>query len=581
MPLRAADASPGKKRIGETLVDLGFLTLEALEAALLKTKPGGPRLGEILINENIITLEQLAIGLGEQYKIEYIDLESTTPATVALACVSEKIARQKNILPISLNENVLTLAISDPATILDMQSISWSRKYEFKYCIAAPAQISNAIQRAYKYGDRVQSIVRGLMTKEEGRAAAAASHVQTANTAGTSQIGLAGKDGVSIEALVDKIIENAVQHSASDIHIEPDETFVRVRERVDGILQEVNSLPLELGPSLISRIKILANLDFAEKRNSQDGRFRVIVGQRAIDLRISTLPTVRGEKIVLRILDKQAFDIDIKHVGFSSEQLKQVSGVLDSPFGIIFVTGPTGSGKSTTVYSMLGELNSLEKNIVTIEDPVEYQFNVINQVQVQPKIGFTFANVLRGVLRQDPDIIMVGEIRDKETADIAIRASLTGHLVITTLHTNNSVSTITRLMDMGIEPSLLSGSLLGILSQRLVRTLCVHCKQAEKISEIDLVRLASPRLTTETMISSPRGCEKCRNLGFKGRTPIFELLVPDAVIRKSILSNGTEAIAEYLKTNPSFRSMREAGIDKILEGVTTPTEILRATVSES
>jgi type IV pilus assembly protein PilB len=578
---RVLDANLPGRKIGDTLVELGFLAPEALATWLVKAKAEGGRLGEVLVAGGIITEKQLAMGLSKQFKFEFLDLDNITPHSEALICISEKTAREKAILPISVENQILTIAISDPSIIVGLQSISWKKKYELNYKISARHQLVEAIDIAYKRGDPVQAIVRGLMTKDEGRAKASASAAAVAGKSNlTLHNGHDGKESVSIEALVDKILENAIGNFASDIHIEPDEEFVRVRERVDGILQEVNAIPLELGPALISRIKILANLDFAEKRNSQDGRFRVSIGKRSIDLRISTLPTVRGEKIVLRILDKEAFDIEIENVGFSAGQMAQVSRVLESPFGIVFVTGPTGSGKSTTVYSMLGRLNTLEKNIITIEDPVEYQFNVINQVQVQPKIGFTFANILRGVLRQDPDIIMVGEIRDKETADIAIRASLTGHLVITTLHTNNSLSTITRLMDMGIEPSLLSGSLLGVLSQRLVRTLCAHCKTREKISELDLVRLGSPRLKPDAEIYAPRGCTKCRNLGFKGRTPIFEILLPDATIRKAILANNTQAIADYLKSNGQFHSMREEGIDKILAGLTTPTEVLKATVSD-
>jgi type II secretory ATPase GspE/PulE/Tfp pilus assembly ATPase PilB-like protein len=355
---------------------------------------------------------------------------------------------------------------------------------------------------------------------------------------------------------------------------------VRVRERVDGILREVSQFPKDLLAAVISRLKIMGNLDIAERRNAQDGRFRYAVNNNnAIDLRLSTLPTVRGEKAVLRILDKSALSMKLEELGMNDVHYKKITQVLSQPHGIILVTGPTGSGKSTTVYSMLNKLNTVERNIITVEDPVEYQFQMINQVQIQPKAGVTFAGVLRNILRQDPDVIMVGEIRDKETAEIAIRAALTGHLVISTLHTNDSVSTVGRLMDMGIEPFLLASSLLAVVSQRLVRLLCPTCRELQKVSEIEAAQLGSPRVTSASSVYGPKGCPRCLNTGFKGRQPIFEMLVPDLRVRKAITDRKSADEIKALLKGTDFTALREDGVAKMLQAKTSLAEVLKATVN--
>jgi len=556
MSLRILSNIKPNQKIGEVLVQLGFLKQVDLDEALRQMRPGGPRLGFALVSKGTITDQQLAMALAKQFNMEFVDLDIVVPTPEALKSLPLEVMRKEMIVPLAVDGRVLAIAVHDPLGAMAIQSVVKAYNLEVKIKVASQKQIQRTLDNSFGKGDQLQKIVHGLVAQDDSSA--------------------------TIESLVNRIVENAVKNGASDIHVEPDESFIRVRERIDGVLEEVNTLPLELGAAVVSRFKILANLDFAEKRNSQDGRFTITIGSTRTDLRISTLPTVRGEKVVLRILDKTENRLDLSSLGFSPPMLNHVLQMLDRPHGIIFVTGPTGSGKSTTVYSMLGQLNSLEKNIVTIEDPVEYQFNVINQVQVQPKIGFTFATVLRGILRQDPDIIMVGEIRDKETAEIAIRAALTGHLVITTLHTNNSVSTITRLMDMGIETSLIASSLLGIVSQRLVRTLCAACKKAGHPSEVDLIGLKSKSMTAQTPIFTPVGCPICRKLGYKGRQPIFEVLVPDSTVRHSISTRQSEeTIAGQVASLKDFKSMREDGIGRVLTGLTTPSEVLKATVSDS
>jgi type II secretory ATPase GspE/PulE/Tfp pilus assembly ATPase PilB-like protein len=382
----------------------------------------------------------------------------------------------------------------------------------------------------------------------------------------------------TIEALLNKLLEQALEKKASDIHIEPQQEQVRIRQRIDGILHEVQVLTIAIYPSLISRVKILGGMDIAEKRQPQDGHFQMKVGQRDVDFRVSTLPTVNGEKAVIRILDKNAQKADLAEIGMNADILVGVNRLLSKPHGVILVTGPTGSGKTTTVYSMIRKINDLTQNIITIEDPVEFQIENVNQVQVNPKAGVLFSNTLRSVLRQDPDVIMVGEIRDKETAEIAVRASLTGHLVISTLHTNNSAGTLSRLVEMGIEPFLVSSSLLGIISQRLVRKLCRHCKEPTTVTEEERELLGSKFVAENAQVFKAKGCSRCNDIGFKGRVGIFELLIPDAGIRKLINSGQVdEPIHTYLWNN-HFHSMRMDGVDKVMEGITSVDEVLKETL---
>ncbi len=576
--LRSLDKLQARRRIGDVLVEMGSVTTAQIDEVMKLSQPGGPRLGTLLVKQGVITQAQLAAGLSVQFDLDYLDLENIVPTTEALACLPENIAKDQVVLPISIDKNILTLAVYDPLNVINIQTVSRMTKFELNVKVSQEDQLKKAIETAYGgKSDRLANMVKEL-TKDSSKQKAA-TPAQSSNPSVVLTEKNTGS-GPSIEGLVNMILSKAISDGASDIHIEPDEAFLRVRQRMDGILREESTIPLELALPLISRLKILAGLDFAEKRNPQDGRFRLNINQRSIDLRISTLPTLRGEKVVLRILDKGNLNVKLDDVGFSPNNLVKLKQVLAAPFGIIFVTGPTGSGKSTTVYSMLNHLNSIEKNIITVEDPVEYQFNLINQVQVQPKIGFTFASVLRSILRQDPDIIMVGEIRDRETAEITIRAALTGHLVITTLHTNNSVSTIMRLIDMGIEPSLISSSLLGIVSQRLVRKLCPLCKKPGPIDVLDHLQLGSSSISDEEQIFHPVGCKSCLGLGMKGRAPVFEILIPDETIRRAILTKQSEDQIRSHLDQIEFTSMREDGVQKILSGVTTPAEVIKATVAD-
>lgn len=573
MSLRLAQKFQERDKIGKVLVNLGFITQEVFDATLAKANNLHELVGQVLVKEGYITYWQLASALAVQFKIDFLDLEFFTPTPEAIQCLPEAVARQYTAMPISIENGVLTVAFHDPLNALNISKIARIAKYEIVVKVSPEDQLKKAIEQAYSQSKGLDHIVKELTGGEDGPKKqkivpiAITERTQPKNTAS------------SIETLVNTMIEQAATHRASDIHVEPDESVVRVRERVDGILREVSQFPKDLLSAVISRLKILGGLDIAERRNAQDGRFRFQMENNYIDLRLSTLPTVRGEKAVLRILDKSALSLKLEELGMNDVHSRKLSQVLEFPHGIILVTGPTGSGKSTTVYSMLNRLNTVERNIITVEDPVEYQFHMINQVQIQPKAGVTFAGVLRNILRQDPDVIMVGEIRDKETAEIAIRAALTGHLVISTLHTNDSISTIGRLIDMGIEPFLLSSSLLAVVSQRLVRLLCPSCRELTKITEIEAMQLGSPKVTAQSSLYGPKGCQRCLNTGYKGRQPIFEILAPDLKIRKAITDGKSPDEIRSLLKGSDFTTLREDGVAKMLQAKTSLAEVLKATVN--
>jgi len=440
----------------------------------------------------------------------------------------------------------------------------------YKFRIGARAQIEKAIDRLYgSTSKHVEAIARHLVQNPEGAPAALNAELNFMS-------GL-----VSIDTLLDRMLEMAIRNDSSDIHLDPADGYMRLRERMDGVLHETADLDIGIHQSLLSKLKVLANLDITEKRKPQDGRFRYKVGSRIIDVRLSTLPTIRGERAVLRILDKSKFKVKLEDTGLTLTMVEQIKSLLAHPHGILLVTGPTGSGKTTTVYSMLSHINDSETNIITVEDPVEYQFDIINQVQIAPKAGLNFAELLRNILRQDPDVIMVGEIRDKETADTAIRAALTGHLVISTIHTNDSVSTVARLIDMGVEAFLIASSVLAVLSQRLVRLLCQDCRQEVTLTPEHLHKLP-PGLVDPTWVGrtvyEPKGCDQCRNTGYRGRTAIAELFVPDDTIRHLITENASRAeILKHIATN-GFKTMRQVSLEKVFSGSTSFDEIVRNTI---
>jgi type IV pilus assembly protein PilB len=566
-----------RKRLGEILVELNLLTPEQLQNALERSGKANVLLGRFLISEGLVSEENMAKALGSQFGLSCVDLPRQQVQAEALKLIPERIARKHNILPIKFSGNILTVAVHDPLSVVNLSSVQELSGLQVQVLVAAESHLKSAIDRWYEgtSGTKfIELIATNLQqSHQESRPQQAPAPVVTSLFEESSR-----EKKYTIEALLNKLLEQALEKKASDIHIEPQQEQVRIRQRIDGILHEVQVITIAIYPSLISRLKIMGGMDIAEKRQPQDGHFQIKAGQREVDFRVSTLPTVAGEKAVIRILDKNAQKADLGEIGMNPDVLLGVNRLLTKPHGVILVTGPTGSGKTTTVYSMIRKINDLATNIVTIEDPVEFRIDDVNQVQVNQKAGILFSNTLRSVLRQDPDVIMIGEIRDRETAEIAIRASLTGHLVISTLHTNNSAGTLSRLVEMGIEPFLISSSLLGVLSQRLVRRLCRHCKEPYQITEEERGLLGAALLAEGAQVFRPKGCQRCNGIGFKGRVGIFELLVPDAAIRRLVSSGQVdEPIHTYL-WEQRFHSMRMDGIDKVVEGVTSVEEVLKETL---
>ena len=498
-------------RLGESFVQEGLVDSAQLKQALeVKTKTG-EHLCEVLLRLNLVPQEKLNDFIAKQLGIPYVDLSNYSIDQQLLSLFDEKIVRQYKIIPLFKIENVITVAMADPLNILVIDKMKSSVRYEIEPVLCLEEEIQRAIEQYYGKKDYVSEIIE-MAEKDKG---------------------LKEKviDG-SVIKIVDSMMEQAVEEEASDIHIEPEKDRLRIRYRIDGFLQEISSLPKQYQPPIVSRIKVLAKMDIGQKRKSQDGQIRLKLKNRTVDFRISTYAVIHGEKMVIRILDPLKAKIRLEDLGFSKETIERFNQIITEPNGIILVTGPTGSGKTTTLYATLNLINSEEKNIITIEDPIEYQLENINQGNVDEKAGITFANSLRTILRQDPDVIMIGEIRDTETAQLAIRAALTGHLVFSTVHTNDAVGTITRLINMEVDPFLLSSSIRGVLAQRLVRKVCQKCKGAYQPNSETLKRYNCHE--KGLIFYRNVGCPQCRGTGYKGRIGIFELLIPNNKIRALI-----------------------------------------------
>lgn len=551
-----------KKLLGDILMDMGLIDSAQVKEYLEKSQSIGRRFGKILVEEGVINSVQLAQAIATKYEMDFCDIRKYNINPKATKLISINIARQTESLPIDIKDGTIVVAISDPENIISINRIKKEIIGKVDFVVASNTEIELKTEEAYLAAKNIVSSTDTFLENLNNNSIKPK------------------KDMSEVESLVDSIISRAVINLASDIHIEPQEKNVIIRERIDGLLDKSMELPIKLHANLVSRIKILANLNIAEKRHSQDGRFSMMVKDRKTVIRVSTLPTVHGEKVVLRILDRTNLVLDFAKLGFSEDLINNIESLLAKPYGILFVTGPTGSGKTTSIYSMLQSINSIEKNITSIEDPVEYQLERINQVQINPKIDLTFASVLKNILRQDPDVIMIGEIRDRETADIAIRAALTGHLVISTMHTNDSISAVTRLVDLGIDPFMVSSSLLGVLSQRLVRKLCPKCKKEIKKKE-DLNSDHSPLsvnfLKDHGKMFSAVGCSNCHNTGFIGREGIYELFIPDYAMKEAIHNNTPVSEIRKKLLDNGWKSLRDDGIEKVKEGVTSLEEIIRST----
>ncbi len=558
-------------RLGDLLIAAGTITQEELEKGLALQKEQKGRLGEVLISNGIITEQQLIEALQMQLGIEFVDLTKINIPTELAQVVPKNIAKQYTVVPIRVVKDELYLAMSDPLNFYAIEEVRKAVRRKVVPVLATKDAIEHSIQILYGNEGAARAI------EEMRREAGAAETAPEADTAFTSnQLGDDSVSSAPTIRLVNSIIERAVLERASDIHLEPHETELLVRMRIDGIMQDILTVPRDLQNSVLSRIKIMAGLNIAERRVPQDGRFNVRVKDKNIDLRISTLPTVYGEKIVARLLDKSGGRIALEAIGLTDEGLAAIKNLLKYRNGVILVVGPTGSGKTTTMYSMIHEINTRDVNLVTLEDPVEYNIEGVNQVQINEKVGLTFASGLRSILRQDPDIIAVGEIRDGETADIAMRAAITGHVVLSTIHTNDAVGTIERLEDIGVEPYLVASAMRGMVSQRLLRKICPNCKQAYTATEEELRDLDIPDEVGLTLYRG-KGCPNCFNTGFRGRTAVVEVMTLNSKLRRLIADGAPRAAIEdeLHKPGSGFVSLRESAINLARQGVTTAGEILR------
>ena len=488
-----------------------------------------------------------------------VDLDSYLIDEKIIELVPEKLARHYQLIPLFRIGNTLTVAMADPHNVFALDEVRLKTGCEVEPAVTTEIQIKRAIDRYYGLSDTINEIVDGFA--EEG-------------------LEPLGAEEAPAVKLLDLIMAKAIRDGASDIHLEPDQNRLRTRYRVDGVLREVSSIPKNLESPIISRVKVIGDMDIAESRVPQDGRSRITMEGKEIELRISTFPTIYGENVVLRLLDQSSPLMGLEDLGFSKDMIEHYEALVGSPHGIILVTGPTGSGKTTTLYASLNRINCPEKNIITIEDPVEYRLKLIRQTQINPKAGVTFANAMRSVLRQDPDVIMVGEIRDLETAQTATGAALTGHLVFSTLHTNNAPEGVTRLMDMGVKPYLISSCVVGVLAQRLVRTICPKCKEEYQPEEKEVRDLGIVR-TEDIVLYRGKGCKNCWQTGYKGRTALFELLVVNDAVR-DLISQGASSnmIRKVARETQGMKTLREDGVDKVLKGITTLDEVTKVSFEQ-
>ncbi|NQT06755.1 MAG: type II secretion system ATPase GspE [Candidatus Omnitrophica bacterium] len=559
-----------KKSLGDSLVDEGIITKEQLTAARREEKKTGLRLRTILVNMGLLTEEDLVLFLSNKLGMPRIELGNYIIDPKILELVPEQLARKHQLVPVLKIGNRLTCAMVDPWNVFALDEIRMKTNLILEPSVATETEINRALNEHYGAKGSMEDIIKSIEDEQP----------EKGDAGGMSFKSLEGMaEEPAVVKLVNMIIMKAAKEGSSDIHIEPEEMALKTRFRVDGMLHEEAAPPKHLQSAIISRIKIMANLDISERRVPQDGRFDVNIAGKKIDIRVSTVPTIYGENIVMRLLDVSSTLLTLKDMGFTKDILVNYEKLIKRPHGIVLVTGPTGSGKTTTLYASLDKINTVEKNIITIEDPVEYRLAGVRQIQVNAKVDLTFANGLRSILRQDPDVIMVGEIRDHETAEIAIHAALTGHLVFSTLHTNDAPGAVARLIDMGTEPFLVSSSIAGVLAQRLVRKICPNCK-TEHTPTKEALKDVGFDGNEKIKFYSGKGCSKCSNLGYKGRIGIFELLLLDDKIRNLIIAKAPVDEIRNAARASGMHTLLENGMDKIREGATTVEEVLRVTQEE-
>lgn len=549
-----------KKRLGDLLVESLLISEEQLQEALREQSKTKQKLGDLLITQGYITEQQLIEVLEFQLGIPHVSLYKFQIDPAIAQIIPESMARRYQAIPIQKEGGRLMVAMADPLDYFAIEELRMSTGFRIEPAISSRDELQRAIARHYGLQDSMNQMLVDLSSSDE-----------------IQEIEVMDEDSPVVR-LVNQMIQQAVQLRASDIHVDPGEMQISIRYRVDGVLRTEKTVPKQMQGFITARLKIMAKLNIAERRLPQDGRIKMQVDFKNVDIRVSSLPTIHGEKIVLRILDLSTGVKAIDQLGFNEHNFTLFKEMIDKPYGILLITGPTGSGKTTTLYSGLQHLNQEDTNIITIEDPVEYQLEGINQVHVSPNIGLTFAAGLRSILRQDPNVVMVGEIRDSETAEIAIRASLTGHLVLSTLHTNDSVSTITRFRDMGVEPYLIASSLVGVVAQRLVRRVCADCKQSHAVTDQERIFLRSRSIAIETLIKG-KGCGSCNNTGYRGRVAIHEVLFVNDELRELINEGASVQQLREAAAGQGMIQLMDDGLEKVTRGITTLQEVLRETVA--
>lgn len=557
------DFNRRKIKLGDLLVETGTITQEQLEHALKKQKKTNLKLGETLVDEGIISEDDIAIALSHQLNLEIVDLQSINIDSKVATLVPVSILKKYTMIPFAYSEenmNILRVAMENPLDTYAQEDISIITNYQVEPVVATTRSIMLAIDK-YHGQDDVKDALKRYAQEKKLEVEENEQEEEDINSS-------------PIVKLVKEMIDLAVRQRASDIHIEPMEEYIRIRYRIDGVMQKREKYNISVLPAIIARIKIIGGMDISEKRKPQDGRITQVVDHVEYDIRVSILPTVFGEKVVMRLAAKMALTRDKSQLGLKPYELEQFNHIIHNPHGILLVTGPTGSGKSTTLYTALSELNTSEVNIVTVEDPVEANLEGINQVQVNPKAELTFASALRSILRQDPDIIMIGEIRDQETAEIAVQASITGHLVVSTLHTNSAASTITRLENMGIASYLIADSVIGVIAQRLVRRLCPECKEEREATEEEK-RFMGQDVDKKVIIYEPCGCAKCDNTGYKGRIGVYEIMKMTPGLKKMVASQEAAEKLNEKAIAEGMRTLRMSGSDYVLDGTTSYSELLK------
>ena len=559
--------TPPRKRggrgrfISDVIVELGFAAEERVKAAVDEAKSSGRTPEQVLLQSGALSPEQLARATAERFGLDHVDLSIYKPDIGALNLVNAQAARRYNAVPIGFEEGVLLVAMADPSNVLALDDLKLMTGHELRPVVASEEDVASLISRMNRLDDAIAEAV----LEDESEDLALVSDIRES------------ADDAPVIKLVNSIIAQAVQDGASDLHFEPDGSKeMRVRFRVDGVLSESTTIPRRMVAGVVSRVKIMANLDIAEKRLPQDGRVSLTIEGHPIDVRVVTLPSVHGEGIVMRVLDKESVLLTLDTLGMRDEARDRFEGAFNQAYGAVLVTGPTGSGKSTTLYAALNAINSPEKNIITIEDPVEYQMDGINQSQVNLRAGLTFAQGLRSMLRADPDVIMVGEIRDTETAKIAVESALTGHLVLSTLHTNDAPSAITRLTEMGIEPFLTASAVDCVVAQRLARTLCKHCKQRTVLS-VEALKGAGFEAVFDIEAYEPVGCSRCSHTGYKGRTGIYEVMMLSDEIRSMTIERVSADVIRAKAVEEGMRVLRADGLEKVRLGLTSISEVSRVT----